>query len=116
MLQFLPPRVPAPKSISVAVHGEGLGKCNIAGVPPCNAHVTFFIPPNPYISRGYKNVIMYVAFLSPGGQRRQEGSDPCSNEDDTAVDEWTAAAAIQPQNTPRVRCPSVATGHLPGHR
>ena len=44
MLQFLPPRVP-PQSISVAVHGGDLGKCNVAGVPPCNAHVTFLPPP-----------------------------------------------------------------------
>ena len=78
MLQFLPPRVPPPESISVAVHGGGLGKCNIAGVPPCNAHVTFFTSPQtPIFLGGYKNVIMYVTFFTPwgGGQGRQEGSD-----------------------------------------
>jgi hypothetical protein len=46
MLQFLPPRVPPPQNISVAVRGGGgLGKCNIAGVPPSNAQVTLFTSP-----------------------------------------------------------------------
>ena len=68
----------------MAVHGRGVGKCNIAGVPPCNAHVTFFTPPQtPLFLGGSKNVIMYVTFFTPrGGQGCQDGSDVllvCSN-------------------------------------
>ena len=47
-----PPRVP-PQKVFPWLFMGGVGKCNIAGVPPYKAHVTFFTtPPNPYISKG----------------------------------------------------------------
>ena len=61
----------------MAVHRGALGKCNIAGARPYHAHVTLLPTPlNIYISRGYKDVKMYVAFFTPWrGQGRLEGSD-----------------------------------------
>ena len=68
MLQFLPPRVPPPNNISVAVHGGGLGKCNIAGVPRAMPMLHFLPPPQtPIFLGGYQNVIMYVTFFTPWG-------------------------------------------------
>ena len=67
MLQFLPPIGSALKSISVAVHGGGLGKCNIAGVRAMPM-LHFYLPPKtPIFLGGYKHEIMYVTFFTPWG-------------------------------------------------
>ena len=49
---------------------ENVTEQDIAGVPPCNAHVTFLLPPNSYISMGVQksNNVFYL-FYHLGGVR-----------------------------------------------